>query len=260
MTTGANRGSDLQSSSQWGRYNLNYREVEPSDAGRSLPCGANQLTVPRPISIQRHSSDLSDGRGSHSANLRTATVSRTESDRTVTACRGQTTLSPSPPTRAAVLRSSSLVTESTGSRPASCLRLSIIRSESDSRKKKVAFSDAPAVVWGQIVGIRSGAASDAGVAVQETPDVGCQVSLVTSSSRSSPNGRCSNSSGLNGDEAEKQVLTPKERRRRKVAMAVVCTTFILLTASALFVLITLFNASAIDEAGKRPLSPLTRCP
>jgi hypothetical protein len=52
-------------------------------------------------------------------------------------------------------------------------------------------------------------------------------------------------SGGGGDE----VLTPKERRRRKVVMAVVCTTFILLTASALFVLITLFNASAIDEAG-----------
>lgn len=150
-----------------------------------------------------------------------------------------------------------------------CLRLSIIhRHESDLRKKRVAFSDAPVVVW-----------NDPPVILFSPPPTTNRQSVTSSSSagqlasyhrrHSYPSnsllagGSDGDSGGFKdsagaGDEYQHQggsggggdeVLTPKERRRRKVVMAVVCTTFILLTASALFVLITLFNASAIDEAG-----------
>ena len=144
-----------------------------------------------------------------------------------------------------------------------CLRLSIIhRHESDLRKKRVAFSDAPVVVWNDPPVIlfspapssssRQSITNNSGLASYHRRHSYPSNSLLADGD----SGGFKDSAAGSGDEFQHQqgsggdeVLTPKERRRRKVVMAVVCTTFILLTASALFVLITLFNASAIDEAG-----------
>ena len=150
-----------------------------------------------------------------------------------------------------------------------CLRLSIIhRHESDLRKKRVAFSDAPVVVWNDppVIlfspppttnrqSVTNNSSSSAGLASYHRRHSYPSNSLLAGGSDGDTGG-FKDSAG--GEECQHQgggvdeVLTPKERRRRKVVMAVVCTTFILLTASALFVLITLFNASAIDEAGTHP--------
>ena len=143
-----------------------------------------------------------------------------------------------------------------------CLRLSIIhRHESDLRKKRVAFSDAPVVVWNDPPVIlfspspssRQSITNNSGLASYHRRHSYPSNSLLADGDSG---GFKDSAAGGGGDEFQHQqgaggdeVLTPKERRRRKVVMAVVCTTFILLTASALFVLITLFNASAIDEAG-----------
>ena len=239
-------GGDLQSASHWGRYNLNYRESEPSQVERTLPCNpaANRLvnidylSVPRAAKVQRHASDCDTRR----LQPPRPTVTRHESDRQVI-CRD---------------RDAQLVIRPLEARPSSCLRLSIIRSESDSRKKKVAFADSPSVIWGH-GDDRCPAESTAGQGSSKnsssvtTADARCAETAHSSSSAAGFLGsNRTTRSGTSSRDAEKQVLTPKERRRRKVAMAVVCTTFILLTASALFVLITLFNASAIDEAGKTP--------
>ena len=238
---GYKRGGDLQSASHWGRYNLNYRESEPGQVERTLPCNpaANRLvnidylSVPRAAKVQRHASDCDTRR----LQPPRPTVTRHESDRQVI-CRD---------------RDTQLVIRPLEARPSSCLRLSIIRSESDSRKKKVAFADSPSVIWGH-GDDRCAAESAAG---HGSPNNSTSVtnadgrgSETTSSAAGFLASNRTTRSGTSSRDAEKQVLTPKERRRRKVAMAVVCTTFILLTASALFVLITLFNASAIDEAGK----------
>jgi hypothetical protein len=147
-----------------------------------------------------------------------------------------------------------------------CLRLSIIhRHESDLRKKRVAFSDAPVVVWNDppVIlfspptssrqSVTNNSSSSSGLASYHRRHSYPSNSLLAGGDGDSGGFKDSagseefqhNGGAGGGDE----VLTPKERRRRKVVMAVVCTTFILLTASALFVLITLFNASAIDEAG-----------
>ena len=146
-----------------------------------------------------------------------------------------------------------------------------------STHKRVAFSDAPAIIW---TDRRSPTAASTVVFVNNSSSSsggggggggggGHQHHLISPSQQTcSVNKKCSDLAGLEGaagaadgstdssannsssSSTVEEVLTPKERRRRKVVMAVVCTTFILLTASALFVLITLFNASAIDEAGR----------
>ena len=137
--------------------------------------------------------------------------------------------------------------------------------------KRVAFSDAPSVIWtdrssptAAVVILNSGqhqVISAPGSSRFTSASKKCLVDLVglegggTTSTDASASGANNSPSPSSSSVvvAESEVLTPKERRRRKVVMAVVCTTFILLTASALFVLITLFNASAIDEAGSLTL-------
>lgn len=245
---------------QWGRYNVHYLEQdgERSSGGdkRPLRPKVSSSDAVGGSRIKRHASDAGKGCNKGAAKNRNR-VGRRQSE--------------GPNGSASVARSKLIAGSATriseaerfgsaasgGSCLEPCLRLSIIRHESDLRKKRVAFSDAPAVVW-----------NDPPVVVFSPPL--SQMSRETSSGGSSSSSSAhhhphrrhsypsSNSVGSadgsdggkeGGEEGGDEVLTPKERRRRKVVMAVVCTTFILLTASALFVLITLFNASAIDEAG-----------
>ena len=94
------------------------------------------------------------------------------------------------------------------------------------RTKKVVFAETPCVIWNDDPPLTLFAQRS---------------QLVVSSG-----------GGEEAEEADVEEVAPvtaKERRRRKVVTAVAFTTFVLLTASALFVLITLFHASAIDEVG-----------
>lgn len=228
---------DVTAQTRWGRYNVNYLEAE--EAGVELtatPTGNNNTANKRhqhpartrASSVRRHASDGASG--SSNGPVRRASVSgrpgnktrqrvgRRQSD-------GHVTLTSVNSTTAGPSDSKLLGAGVRHLEP--CLRLSVIRREMSERKKRVAFSDAPAIL----------------IHFPSPPP------LPLSPRREEHTARRKDGSAGTEENGSQEVLTPKERRRRKVVMAVVCTTFILLTASALFVLITLFNASAIDEAG-----------
>lgn len=236
---------------QWGRYNVHYLEQdaagERTGDKRPLRPKVSSSSEPGGSRIKRHVSDAaktgavknrnrvgrrqSEGPNGSSSTARSKIVSSSQD----AACRF----------------ANSTAASSSCLEP--CLRLSIIRHESDLRKKRVAFSDAPAVVWNDPPVILFSPSNTLG-----HQHAAGQASSSSHRRHSYPCGAADGASeqkeGVQQQSEAAGVLTPKERRRRKVVMAVVCTTFILLTASALFVLITLFNASAIDEAGNSLLA------
>jgi len=108
-----------------------------------------------------------------------------------------------------------------------CLRMSRVNIRS---KKKVVFSETPCVIW------------------NDDPPVIPPPDLIQSR-RNDCDEEEAGEEEEEEEEGEVLAITAKERRRRKVVTAVAFTTFVLLTASALFVLVTLFHASAIDEVG-----------
>lgn len=254
---------DFSSDCQWGRYNVHYLETDGErNGGEKRPLrpkvsssdGSNAQSR-----IKRHVSDAGSQRKGGPAGKNRARVSRRQSE----GPNGSVAVAARSKMQAS---SASQLLNETGRFGASasgsclepCLRLSIIRHESDLRKKRVAFSDAPAVVWNDspVVFFSSSSGNGPSVATHQptfhsSGPSGRRHSYPSSSIVSSLDGSESKEANVNEEGAGDEILTPKERRRRKVVMAVVCTTFILLTASALFVLITLFNASAIDEAGSR---------
>lgn len=270
MTNGqdsARELDDFSSDCQWGRYNVHYLEQDGERTNNSngekrplRPKVASSTNDGGPPRIKRHVSDAGSQRNKTVAAATAknrSRVSRRQSEGpngSVAAARSKLQATNS----ASQLNESGrhFGTSNSGSCLEPCLRLSIIRHESDLRKKRVAFSDAPAVVWNDPPVVFFSASSGSGSAgVHSTfhsSSSGRRHSYPSNSVSSvdgSDSGKDGGGSGTGEDGGGDEILTPKERRRRKVVMAVVCTTFILLTASALFVLITLFNASAIDEAG-----------
>ena len=274
--------SDLETNSQWGRYNLNYRETE-SDEG-DHQCDAFQAAaarsedVGRQQRVHRHTSDVSSMRRTPQK------IRRHESDRRAVTCARKKCINSSNDCQNCL--NSVVRTQCSTVSLEPCLRTAIARHESDLRKKRVAFADSPSVIWSNRSSDRlaithnqrpldpSSAAVDklANAKQSKSPvsEVGGSLGVAFGDYCTDVkairlemddlndrdllfmgrfSGRRDHRSSHSTAEGEEQVLTSKERRRRKVVMAVVCTTFILLTASALFVLITLFNASAIDEAG-----------
>lgn len=293
----SNEMSDFASDcNQWGRYNVHYLEPdgEPertNGSGSSInvataspaPAGGNAIdhkslrskpsngaglvatTSGPPRSIKRHGSDA----GTRSKGVKNRNrVSRRQSE------------GPAGPMAARCKLQQSSAMQQCGDAGAirlgssasclePCLRLSIIhRHENDLRKKRVAFSDAPAVVWNDPPVILF-SASTAGNNSGRHPATHSSALASYHRRHSYPtNSLLAAGNNADGDacpaalkdghseeyqqqDQGEEVLTPKERRRRKVVMAVVCTTFILLMASALFVLISLFHASAIDEAVRK---------
>ena len=210
--------------SRWGRYNVNYLDIEveappaPPSSSSSSALSANKRTR------KRHISENSFGPSGRRASVTGGPGNRTR--HRVGRRKSDGHLSPM------VLANTNHPAEENNQllRPLEpCLRLSVIRREMSERKKRVVFADAPAIL---------------------IPLPALPAPLPSSRMmRDVSSGSGGKNNGIRGEDGEEEILTPKERRRRKVVMAVVCTTFILLTASALFVLITLFNASAIDEAG-----------
>jgi len=99
-------------------------------------------------------------------------------------------------------------------------------------KKKVVFSETPCVIW------------------NDDPPVIPPPDLIQSR-RNDCDEEEAGEEEEEEEEGEVLAITAKERRRRKVVTAVAFTTFVLLTASALFVLVTLFHASAIDEVVRK---------
>lgn len=256
---------DFSSDCQWGRYNVHYLETDGERNGgekrplRPKVSSSDTSAQPR---IKRHVSDAgSQRKGGGPAGRNRARVSRRQSEGP------NGSVAAAARSKMQATSASQLLNETgrfgasaSGSCLEPCLRLSIIRHESDLRKKRVAFSDAPAVVWNDspVVFFSSSSGNGPSVATHQptfhtSGPSGRRHSYPSSNIVSSVDGSESKEASVNEEGGGDEVLTPKERRRRKVVMAVVCTTFILLTASALFVLITLFNASAIDEAGSRSL-------
>lgn len=276
--TGTNREmSDFASDcNQWGRYNVHYLEPDgeqrTAGSGNNInvthPCspGGNSDNKNQPLrskmpsanetggarSIKRHGSDA----GTRNKSMKNRNrVSRRQSEGPAGAmaarCKQHSSSGQQDGLR---LGSSTSCLEP-------CLRLSIIhRHESDLRKKRVAFSDAPAVVWNDPPVILFSAGNNNGrhPAPHSSALASNRRHSYPSNSLLAGGNNAEGSAGpatLKDGRAEEyqeqgeEILTPKERRRKKVVMAVVCTTFILLMASALFVLISLFHASAIDEAG-----------
>ena len=241
--------NDFPSDCQWGRYNVHYLETEGERTG--VGGGDKRPPIRTKVSSEggRLKRQVSDTGSRQNRNVKNRSrVSRRQSEGP---------LGSAASARSRLQSGSSSQLNDTGHRLGStnsclepCLRLSIIRHESDLRKKRVAFSDAPAVVWNDPPVVLFSPVSGVATLSHPTNHHGTHRrhsypsnSLAQHSVDSSDGGKDS------GEDGQDEVLTPKERRRKKVVMAVVCTTFILLTASALFVLITLFNASAIDEAG-----------
>ena len=224
MESGDEELAQFPGDCQWGRYNVNYVEADSERTKRQSQRPGGR--VQHGTRIKRHASDAGTRHGPKSGSGSTRSrprVGRRQSE------------VPAEAIASARRRASSDAGTSPVHNMVPCLRLSIIRHESDLRKKRVAFSDAPAVVW-----------NDPPVIVLSPASAAARVQQAHHHHH---HHHSHHSDGSDEASKESEVLTPKERRRRKVVMAVVCTTFILLTASALFVLITLFNASAIDEAG-----------
>lgn len=235
---------EIAADCQWGRYNVHYVETEGertsgvADAKRPL---RSKVSSEERLKRQVSDAGLRQSRGAKSRNR----VSRRQSEGPVGPAASARSRIQS--NSASQLNNSQSRLGSTNSCLEPCLRLSIIRHESDLRKKRVAFSDAPAVVWNDPPVVLFSPVS--GVATLSQPTIHHHHHHGTHRRHSYPSNSVDSCDGAKEEDGQEEVLTPKEKRRRKVVMAVVCTTFILLTASALFVLITLFNASAIDEAG-----------
>lgn len=217
--------------SKWGRYNVNYLDVDGTERpATSDVISENKRSRTRP---RRHTSDSVNGAESVALKRTHSTTGGNKSQRQRVGRRQSEGYSDT----------LTVPTKTDNLEP--CLRLSIIRREMSERKKRVAFAEGPAVVWND--------PRPPAICIPLPPPSHSRTAREESASTSTSD---SNGKDAAGAEEGPEILTPKERRRRKVVMAVVCTTFILLTASALFVLITLFNASAIDEAGILPFRPV----